>query len=81
VELNTTYEHMSGDLSTAGDVDHVMCSVCTSKPHHLLYLLQEISLLKSLNYDRNIVQFYGARLRTGATPMMVLEYMEVWSES
>ena len=40
-------------------------------------LLQEICLLKSLNYDRNIVQFYGARLKHGAAPMMVLEYMEV----
>ena len=34
-------------------------------------------MLKSLNYDRNIVQFYGARLKHGAAPMMVLEYMEV----
>ena len=41
-------------------------------------LLQEICLLKSLNYDRNIVQFYGARLKHGAAPMMVLEYMEVF---
>jgi hypothetical protein len=40
-------------------------------------LLQEICLLKSLNYDRNIVQFYGARLKHGSAPMMVLEYMEV----
>lgn len=38
--------------------------------------IKEISLLKSLNYDRNIVQFYGARLRVGQTPMMVLEFME-----
>jgi tRNA A-37 threonylcarbamoyl transferase component Bud32 len=38
--------------------------------------IQEISLLKSLNYDRNIVQFYGARLRNGQIPMMVLEFME-----
>ena len=40
-------------------------------------LPQEICLLKSLNYDRNIVQFYGARLKHGAAPMMVLEFMEV----
>ncbi len=33
-------------------------------------------MLKGLNYDRNIVQFYGARLQTGRDPMLVCEYME-----
>ncbi len=88
----------------------------TDSEFHLL--LQEISLRKSLNYDRNIVQvgllstsagnrtfvqcampiwplncpalevghltcgfppaqFYGARLRAGQIPMMVLEFLEV----
>ena len=37
---------------------------------------QEISILKSISYDRNIVQFYGAVL-SGSEPMLVLEYMEV----
>ena len=38
---------------------------------------QECSILKSLNYDKNIVQFYGAVLRPGVEPMLVLEFMEV----
>ena len=37
---------------------------------------QEISILKSISYDRNIVQFYGAVL-SGSEPMLVLEYMQV----
>ena len=32
--------------------------------------------MKSLNYDRNIVQFYGACLRPGGDPLLVCEYME-----
>ena len=36
---------------------------------------QEIGILKSISYDRNIVQFYGAVLTE--RPMLVLEYMEV----
>jgi serine/threonine protein kinase len=35
---------------------------------------KEISILKSISYDRNIVQFYGAVLTE--RPMLVLEYME-----
>ncbi len=38
---------------------------------------QECSILKSLNYDKNIVQFFGAVLRPGVEPMLVLEFMEV----
>ena len=38
---------------------------------------QECGILKSLNYDKNIVQFLGAVLRPGAEPMLVLEFMEV----
>jgi len=41
---------------------------------------QEISILKSISYDRNIVQFYGAVL-SGSEPMLVLEYMQVRSPS
>ena len=41
---------------------------------------QEISILKSISYDRNIVQFYGAVL-SGSEPMLVLEYMEVRAPS
>ena len=37
---------------------------------------QEVGVLKGLNYDGNIVQFYGACLREGADPMLVTEYME-----
>ena len=37
---------------------------------------QEVGILKSLNYDRNIVQFYGACLRPGGDPLLVCEYME-----
>jgi serine/threonine protein kinase len=39
-------------------------------------LRQEVGVLKGLNYDGNIVQFYGACLREGADPMLVTEYME-----
>jgi len=38
--------------------------------------LQEVGILKGLNYDRNIVQFYGACLQPGRDPMLVCEYME-----
>ena len=41
---------------------------------------QEISILKSISYDRNIVQFYGAVL-SGSEPMLVLEYMQVCGPS
>ena len=34
---------------------------------------QEVSILKSLNYDRNIVQFYGACMRSGQELMLVTE--------
>jgi serine/threonine protein kinase len=39
-------------------------------------LPQEVSILKGLNYDRNIVQFYGACIQEGTDPMLVVEYME-----
>ena len=35
-----------------------------------------MSILKGLNYDRNIVQFYGACIQEGVDPMLVVEYME-----
>jgi len=35
-----------------------------------------VGILKGLNYDRNIVQFYGACLQQGRDPMLVCEYME-----
>lgn len=38
--------------------------------------VQEIGLLKSLSFDANIVQFYGACLQEENT-MMVLEFMAV----
>jgi serine/threonine protein kinase len=37
---------------------------------------QEAGILKGLNYDRNIVQFYGACIRRGVPPLLVTEYME-----
>ena len=37
--------------------------------------LQEICLLRALNYDQSIVQFYGACLDP-EFPALVLEYME-----
>ena len=39
----------------------------------LLTRLQEVSILKSLNYDRNITQFYGACIRPGQDLMLVTE--------
>lgn len=38
--------------------------------------LQEIEILKSLSFDRSIVQFYGTCPWQGKT-MLVLEHMEV----
>ena len=35
-----------------------------------------MGILKGLNYDRNIVQFYGACIREGTDPMLVVEFME-----
>ena len=40
------------------------------------WLPQEIEILKSLSFDRSIVQFYGTCPRQGKT-MLVLEHMEV----
>jgi serine/threonine protein kinase len=37
---------------------------------------QEVGILKGLNYDRNIVQFYGACIQEGSNPMLVTEFME-----
>ena len=37
---------------------------------------QEVGILKGLNYDRNIVQFYGACIRECSDPMLVTEFME-----
>ena len=38
---------------------------------------QEIGILKSISYDRNIVQFYGACVRSASSePMLLLEYCE-----
>jgi serine/threonine protein kinase len=42
-----------------------------SRPFHP----QEIGILKSISYDRNIVQFYGATM-VGTEPMLLLEYCE-----
>ena len=36
---------------------------------------QEIGILKSISYDRNIVQFYGATM-VDTEPMLLLEYCE-----
>ena len=38
-------------------------------------VVQEIAVLRSLSYDRNLVQFYGACLEREHA-MLVLEYME-----
>ena len=40
--------------------------------------LQEVDILKSVSYDRNVVQFYGTCL-WGDKTMLVLEFMEVSS--
>lgn len=45
------------------------------KLEHHVYV-QEIELSKSLSFDANIVQFYGACLQEENT-MMVLEFMAV----
>ena len=33
-------------------------------------------MLKGLNYDGNITQFYGACIQPGARPMLISEFME-----
>ena len=50
---------------------------CQRRDWHTSWCAQECSILKSLNYDKNIVQFFGAVLRPGVEPMLVLEFMEV----
>ncbi len=37
---------------------------------------QELDLLRSLSFDRHVVQFYGAAVMEGC-PVLVLECMEV----
>jgi Protein tyrosine and serine/threonine kinase len=37
--------------------------------------LQEIGILKSISYDKNIVQFYGASM-VNREPMLLLEFCE-----
>lgn len=39
--------------------------------------VQEVDILKSVSFDRNVVQFYGT-CPWGDKTMLVLEYMEVW---
>ena len=55
----------------------------TSSPTHSKVLsgapsvvVQELDLLRSLSFDKNIVQFYGATIIEGC-PVLVLECMEV----
>jgi hypothetical protein len=38
--------------------------------------VQEISILKGLNYDCNITQFYGACIQPGGRPMLISEFMD-----
>ncbi|KAK9805532.1 hypothetical protein WJX72_003632 [[Myrmecia] bisecta] len=42
----------------------------------LRHFRKEISILKSLSFHQNIVQFYGACLVEAGKPMLVLEYLE-----
>lgn len=42
---------------------------------YFLCQLQEIGILKSISYDKNIVQFYGASM-VGREPMLLLEFCE-----
>ena len=46
-----------------------------------LLLAKEIDVLKSVSYDRNIVQYYGACLEDQASAMLVMEYMAVRANS
>ena len=48
---------------------NIWASCCT-------WRLQEVGILKGLNYDRNIVQFYGACIREARDPLLITEYME-----
>ena len=44
---------------------------CGDSEDGLKQFVDECCILKSLNYDRNVVQFYGACLLSGRTPMLV----------
>mmetsp|Transcript_2752 Transcript_2752/g.8109 ORF Transcript_2752/g.8109 Transcript_2752/m.8109 type:complete len:738 (-) Transcript_2752:958-3171(-) len=48
----------------------------TEKGQQREHFMSEVALLKGLNYDRNIVQFYGVCLEEGEQPMLVCELME-----
>jgi hypothetical protein len=50
-------------------------SVTLISPFYHHVSSQEIGILKSISYDRNIVQFYGATM-VGTEPMLLLEYCE-----
>ncbi|KAK9829556.1 hypothetical protein WJX72_006471 [[Myrmecia] bisecta] len=63
-------------LAVRGGVQNVAVKMLTRLDQHQLdQFKKEISMLKKLSYDRNIVQFYGACMQEGK-PMLVLEYME-----
>ncbi|KAK9805505.1 hypothetical protein WJX72_001765 [[Myrmecia] bisecta] len=59
-----------------GGIHDVAVKILThADAEQLQQFRKEISILKSLSFNRNIVQFYGACLQAGK-PMLVLEYME-----
>ena len=49
----------------------------TAEDAWLRLLSKEVQILKKVSLDRNIVQFYGACLRSQQSAMLVMEYMEV----
>ncbi|KAK9829623.1 hypothetical protein WJX72_006940 [[Myrmecia] bisecta] len=59
----------------SGVQDVAVKTLTRADSHQLQQFRKEISILKSLSFDRNIVQFYGACVQ-GGKPMLVLEYME-----
>lgn len=59
-----------------GGVQEVAVKLLLSRGEdQLLAFEKEIGILKSISYDRNIVQFYGACMM-GAEPMLLVEYCE-----
>lgn len=49
---------------------------CTGTKLVFCAAVQEISMLKGLNYDCNITQFYGACIQPGGHPMLISEFMD-----
>ena len=67
-----TFVGSAADVECGVTSDYTIATQSTRRTHRL----QEVGILKGLNYDRNIVQFYGACIREACDPLLITEYME-----